>query len=143
MLSYWMSAPVGVAFTGIQRSRELLSLSLPSLKGVQRVLLVDTKLKTGDSVSRVVAALRDRLVKRKELDIRLAVLVAYGAWPSPRWEFPNDVRWPATLRLDVCDVLTYVAYHTTSLGLSDPYPEPWRDDIGMPGRSAEQPRKST
>jgi hypothetical protein len=96
---------------------------------VRRVLLVDTKLKSGGSALNVVTELQ----RSQPYEFCLAVLVAYDAWPSERWTFPNGVRWPAEFRLRGYDLPTYVAYRTTVRGQSDPYPEPWRNDILVPG----------
>ena len=129
MLKRWMAAPVGVAFTDLRLSRRMLSLSLPDMSAVRRILLVDTKLKTGGSALNVMTELR----RSQPFEFCLAVLVAYGRWEKPRWEFPNGARWPAAFRFPLSDeqpeLLTYVAYHTASTGQSDPYPEPWRNDL--------------
>lgn len=128
MLKRWMKAPVGVAFTELRRSRRVLSLSLPDMSRVRRILLVDTKLKSGDSALNVMT----ELLRSHAYEFHLAALVAYGAWGLPRWTFPNGVRWPATFGLSGYELPTYATYHTSWQGRSDPYPEPWRNDILVP-----------
>lgn len=128
MLKRWMPAHVGVALTDLHASRSVLSLALPPTKDVRRVLLVDTKLKSGGSASNVAVELQ----RRFECEVRLAALLAYGPWNGEKWSFPNGVRWPAVLRLPDGDLPTYVAYHLPYEGERDPVQEPWRDDIILP-----------
>ena len=129
LLKRWLGGPVGVAFTGLQESRAITSLAIPDLENARRVLLVDTKLKSGTSVLNVITALQ----ARKPYEFRLAVLVDYGPWAPPRWTFPNGARWPAMRHLSGYDLPTYVAYRTSFQGQSDPYLEPWRNDSLVPG----------
>jgi hypothetical protein len=139
LLKRWLGAPVGVAFTALGEARDVLSLTLPDredLNAVTTVLLVDSKLKSGQGALNVMNAM-NRLREDRPFAFRLAVLVEYGRWEPPRWSFPNDVRWPALLHLDAdngrgYDVPTYVAYRMASEDRTDPFPEPWRDDIRMP-----------
>ena len=136
LLKRWLAGPVGVAFTALSKSRDVLSLALPNpedLHAMSTVLIVDSKLKTGQSVQNVMNAM-NRLRPSQPFAFRLAVLVEYGKWEPPRWSFTNGVRWPATLNLREHAVPTYVAYRTISEDTADPFPEPWREDILMPGR---------
>jgi hypoxanthine phosphoribosyltransferase len=133
-----LAAHVGVAFTSLDVSprtnefRAVEFFALPQTPAsraarFRRVLVVDTKLKTGDSAANAITVLRQRL---KTSEIRLAVLMAYGPWDSSRWTFRGP-HWPVTFRHPRGDMKTYVVYHYDYPAdiRQDPVREAWRRDI--------------
>lgn len=115
--------PVGIVSSAVKQGQRVIKyVSLPSevestgkLKAAKKkltregILVVDTKLKTGDSAEGIDAVLRREY--GEDADIRYAIVLGYGGWGPSRWKVVDPhFRWPIQFRPK--GLKTYVAYYT-------------------------------
>lgn len=143
MNKHWRK-PVGVMYTAAERGvRVITDISLPieiePLAGTagheikllpsqpKKILVVDPKLKTGESAERI----QDILQRAygQDVDIRYAIVLGYGRWERSRWKVihPTPYEWPVRFKPKNLDV--YVAYYTDCVPPPDKITEELR-----PGR---------
>jgi hypoxanthine phosphoribosyltransferase len=88
---------------------------------VKGILVIDTKLKTGDSAK----AIHD-LLRREygdDVTIAYAVVLGYGGWNGRRWKIWHK-KFPWFVRFVPKDLNVYVSYYTDLNADDDTIPEP-------------------
>lgn len=89
----------------------------------KRVLVVDSKFKSGVSAEAIYRYLRRKY--REDVEIRFAVALSYGGWPG-RWDRPSRFfPWPAQL-LENGDIKAYISYYTRRAPAEDDIKESFR-----------------
>lgn len=143
MNKYWRK-PVGVAYTAAEKGKRIVKFisfpveikTQPSAAGTdirlhpstpKKILVIDPKLKSGDSAERIQALLSEAY--GDDLDVRFAVVLGYGGWESERWEvvYHSPYEWPVRFKSKNLEV--YVAYYTNC----DPPPDIIGEEL-RPGR---------
>jgi hypoxanthine phosphoribosyltransferase len=93
-------------------------------KNRKQILVLDTKLKTGESALNTVKYLRKTY---HGADVRLGVVLAYGGWEDGGvWTNLDAPAWPVVFQRDKVEIPTYVAYYTDCKPTDDRYHEAWR-----------------
>jgi hypoxanthine phosphoribosyltransferase len=107
-----------------------VALPQPPAGKEMNILVVDTKLKTGESACNTVEYLRKTY---PGAEVRLAVVLAYGGWQVGGVWPDLDLRaWPATLQIRETRIPTYVVYYTDCDPKVNLHVEAWRLRRKMP-----------
>jgi hypothetical protein len=109
---------------------------LPDLEA-RRVLLVDSKLRCGESIARAAGVAFKEYGNK--IDLRLLVTLVYNGWISrpseaPMVDFPNKHFWPARITVkhagQEIKLWLYASYFTETVGALDEIGEPGQPEGG-------------
>jgi hypoxanthine phosphoribosyltransferase len=129
---HYREAQIGSVFTAFtkrqkQQVRDVdqQRVALPGqTKKRKHILVLDTKLKTGESALNTVRYLRKTY---RGADVRLGVVLASGGWEDGGvWKNLDAPAWPVVFQRDGVEIPTYVAYYTDCEPTRDAYHEAWR-----------------
>lgn len=123
MNKHWRK-PVGVVYSAVKGGRRVIKyVSLPyevasseESRGGRRklkprgVLVVDTKLKTAESADGIQAVLRAEY--GENVEIRYAIILAYGGWKPSRWRVDRSAAFTWPIQFRPKSLKAYVAYCT-------------------------------
>lgn len=125
--------PVGVVYVASVKGKKVIkAISLPCEVGPstlsesetpgiklqpsrpKRILVVDPKLKTGDSAEKIQELLLQAYGQDQDIDIRFAIVLGCDGWKPSRWKviYHSAYEWPILFKPKNLEV--YVAYYTDS-----------------------------